>query len=174
MSKYRHKTLMYFYDIDETGTAQIGERKRKRIQAEVRERFAGQRVQVTFKPAGKEKTLKQLGYFYGVILPYVCYGLIQAGNDIDIENSDHTAQVEKFLKNKFLNNGIELHDGDGTIVMKGDSSLAEASKQQTMDFIDDVINFAQEDLKTEIPPPEEGDDKMTVREYLKKKLELNV
>ena len=170
MSKYRHKTLFYIHKIDENGLPVISDKKKHRMRAEIKERFADSRVEVTIKPAGKEKTLKQLGYYYGVILPYICYGLIKAGNDFNISHSADLEEIDIFLKEMFLKNGIELHTLHGEVI-KGRSSLSASSKQETMDYLDDVIKFGTEDLGVDIPAPDENHEGKTVKEYLSELLD---
>ena len=68
-------------------------------------KYAGNNVRMELKIDEKPKTLPQLGYFFGVVLPYYMYGLIRAGNDLEIGNRTDEEMVENSLKERHLKNG---------------------------------------------------------------------
>jgi len=152
MARY-DRALLYRVDVDENGQMKFGPRTRKRIKEECKMAFAGKRIVMTIKRDRKARSHAQLGYYYAVVLPYVAYGLIQLGNDFQVDNEADMDEIDHFLKEKFLNNGIEFSDRHGE-AHKGKSSIARTTTTQMLEFVDRVIQFAAEDLETEIPTPD--------------------
>lgn len=147
------RALLFRCKITEDGAFEFGPRTRKRIKEECKVAFSGKRIILTIKRDRKAKSHAQLGYYYAVVLPYVAYGLISLGNDFQVDNEADMDEIDHFLKEKFLNNGIEFADRHG-VAHKGKSSLARTTTTQMLEFVDRVIQFAAEDLSIEIPTPD--------------------
>jgi len=70
------------------------------------EEFKGQKVRFSCEPYIAPKSTGQLGYFYGVVLPWYMFGLIQSGTEnLQIDNEVDEKLVEEYLKEKHLKNG---------------------------------------------------------------------
>jgi len=123
---------------------------RERIKTEIKDRFAAKHIKMVISADTGEKSHEQLGYYYGVLLPYAMYGFIQAGSRIQIDNQDDEDDVDQLLKDKFLRNGVDLVDANGE-AHKTKSSLATADHQEVCDFMDWVINWLSENLHVVVP-----------------------
>lgn len=92
------------------------------------------------------KTRSQLGYYFGVVLPLITEGLIYLGyKELDDKLTD------EFLRKKFLTTVIP-NENDG-MFLEITRSLSSLFKEDMMEYIDNCIKFAQEDLKVTIPEP---------------------
>lgn len=140
--------LTYSGPVDESGRVDLPKRARK----EIAQTFAGKHVVVTIERRRKKRSNEQLGYYFGVIIPYVVRGFIEAGNQLIEGNKDDHELVHAFLKNKFLRNGIDINDLDG-VVYQLPPSTTRASTVEMMQYFDDIIHFAADSLNTVIPPP---------------------
>ena len=92
-----------------------------------------------------KKSLQQLRYFYGVVLPVVknCLEELQ-GEPLTKE------EVVMFLKDKFFFEEVSM----GGQFIKLPMSFAKATKEDVTKFITKVLQFANEVLGTHIPEPE--------------------
>jgi hypothetical protein len=79
----------------------------KNLIEEITQKFKGMAVSLTVEPIKRDKTLPQLGYFFGVVLPHYMYALIEAGNDFQIGNKVDEKIVENVIKERYLANGTE-------------------------------------------------------------------
>lgn len=99
--KYKSKTL-FRCEVSESGKiVGLEDDWKDRIAA----KFAGNNIRIEVKVDEKPKTVPQLGYFFGVVLPFYMYGLIDLGNDLEIGSKADEEMVEKYLKDKHLKNG---------------------------------------------------------------------
>lgn len=99
MARFKSKTVFRF-KINEQGIIDgLPDDWRERIGS----KYSGDNVRMEIKIDEKPKSIPQLGYFFGVVLPYYMYGLIKAGNEgLMIGNDTDEKIVEKHLKDKHL------------------------------------------------------------------------
>ena len=91
-----------------------------------------------------KRTLPQLAYFYGIVLPIIKEALEE------LEGRSMTKdEVMTILKTLFLYEEILFGEEFKKIPM----SLSKAKKNEVHKFIDDVINFGRDMLGVEIPEP---------------------
>jgi hypothetical protein len=101
-------------------------------------------VELSVVTVNTKKTLPQLRYFYGVVLPVVKVALEELQGEPLTKD-----EVVQFLKEKYFYE--EVIDGDEFI--KVPMSLSKATKQEVNTFIHNVIEFANEVLQAHIPEP---------------------
>lgn len=101
-------------------------------------------VEICVTRVDSKKTLPQLAYFYGIVLPIIKEALEE------LEGTSMTKdEVMTILKSLFLYEEI-LFEGE---FKKVPMSLSKAKKTEVHKFIDDVINFGRDMLDVEIPEP---------------------
>lgn len=101
-------------------------------------------VEVNITRVDEKRTLPQLAYFYGFVLPII------KSRFEELEGTTFSKEeVMTILKSKFLYEEI-MFEGE---FKKFPMSLAKAKKSEILKFISDVINFAREILEVEIPEP---------------------
>jgi hypothetical protein len=101
-------------------------------------------VELSVVRVNTKKTIPQLRYFYGVVLPVVKVALEELQGEPLTKD-----EVVQFLKEKYFYE--EVIDGDAFI--KVPMSLSKATKQEVNSFIHNVIEFANEVLQAHIPEP---------------------
>jgi len=102
-------------------------------------------VELTIVRTENKKSLQQLRYFYGVILPVIKQALE------DLQGEPLTKEeVIMFLKDKFFYEEVTV---SGHFV-KLPMSFAKATKEDVTKFISKVLQFANEVLGTHIPEPQ--------------------
>ena len=138
----------------ENGVLKIGKITRKRIAEEIKQFFNGKEVVVSFERKKIKRSLDQNAYYWGVVIPSIVKGLINLGwNDLTIGNEAHHYGIHEFLKKKFLDNGKIICDIHG-VAIEIPPSTKILTKSEFMDYLDKIIRWSAEDLKTVIPPPE--------------------
>lgn len=101
-------------------------------------------VEVNITRVDEKRTLPQLAYFYGFVLPVI------KSRFEELEGTTFSKEeVMTILKSKFLYEEI-MFEGE---FKKFPMSLAKAKKSEILKFISDVINFAREILEVDIPEP---------------------
>lgn len=101
-------------------------------------------VEICITRVDSKRTLPQLAYFYGIVLPIIKEALE------DLEGTTMTKdEVMTILKTMFLYEEI-LFEGEFKRVPM---SLAKAKKNEVHRFIEAVINFGRDMLNVEIPEP---------------------
>jgi hypothetical protein len=101
-------------------------------------------VEICVTRVDAKRTLPQLAYFYGIVLPIIKEALEE------LEGTSMTKdEVMTILKSLFLYEEI-LFEGEFKRVPM---SLSKAKKKEVHKFIDDVINFGRDMLDVEIPEP---------------------
>jgi len=164
------KSLYFIFKLGDDGRMEMGPRTRRRFTDELQSNFkVGDRLVITVKKARKEKSMELLGYYYGVILPYATYALINAGNRFSLDSEADMDEVDLFLKRRFLKNGAEIVDENG-VLHTGKPSLAIASTQEALDFGNDVIVWLAEAFGQEVPLPDK-EWETSAKEFLKKELD---
>lgn len=104
---------------------------------------------VTLLSAEEFKTKKQLGYYYGVIIPIAANGFRARGNFTDEERTDYLLRMELFNE--------VIHDAHGGVV-KFPCAIQDASKAEMSKYIDDCINWCAIELGVVIPAPPQAED----------------
>jgi len=101
-------------------------------------------VEVNIIRVDSKRTLPQLAYFYGVVLPVV------KARFEELEGTTFTKdETISILKTMFLYEEV-LFEGE---FKKIPMSLAKAKKSEVLKFIEDVIEFGRNILDVEIPEP---------------------
>ena len=101
-------------------------------------------VELCITRVDSKRTLPQLAYFYGIVLPIIKEALE------DLEGTTFTKdEIMTILKTMFLFEEI-LFEGE---FKKVPMSLAKAKKSEVLKFIQDVIEFGRNMLNVEIPEP---------------------
>jgi hypothetical protein len=101
-------------------------------------------VELTIVKADGKKSVQQLRYFYGVILPVLKQALEELqGEPLTKE------EVIMFLKDKFFFEEVEI----GGHFVKMPMSFAKATKEDVHKFITNVLTFANDILGAHIPHP---------------------
>lgn len=85
------------------------------------------------------KTNKQLAYLFGVVYPSIQRRWREDGNDHSID------YIDLYFKDLYL---YEYDNGVKTI-----KSKSKASKQDMLEYIDNVIRWCSINLGLEVPPP---------------------
>ena len=127
---------------------------RKRFKEEVLSAFLGSSIEVIVKRKRKRRSTPQNAYYWGVMIPYVLRGFIDAGNNLQESNKEHHELIHTFLKDKFLHNGIEIVNAQGE-VHTTPPSTQRCTTTEFMEYMDQVKMWSAEFLNTNIPDPEE-------------------
>jgi hypothetical protein len=104
-------------------------------------------VDVQYRLHRRSKSMEQLGYYYGCVLPILRRRLKKDGNDFSID------QIDAFLKDKLFAEEI-FSPLDGKLVrvvkMKRNATVTEMSE-----YLQLVIDFCQQELGLKIPGAED-------------------
>lgn len=101
-------------------------------------------VELTIVKSDNKKSLQQLRYFYGVILPVIKHALEELqGESLTKE------EVIMFLKDKFFYEEVEI----GGHFVKMPMSFSKATKEDVHKFITNVLMFSNDVLGAHIPEP---------------------
>jgi restriction endonuclease Mrr len=119
---------------------------RKRLIEDLRECMPCE-VVMTIKKRGAVST-PQRGYYFAVIVQEVRLRLKEFGYRL---TNDETHEM---LKLKF--NPEHLHDADGTVIATRPGSTTEFNKTMMAEYMDAIIQWAQETLNLSIPPPDKS------------------
>lgn len=104
---------------------------------------------VSIKKYKKQRSLSQNSYYHSCVVPAVKDGLIDAGFDRHLLNSE---TVHEMLKNKFLKEEVPNDDGLFIEMVRSTSSL---TTTEFMNYIDDIQRWASEFLNIYIASPNE-------------------
>ncbi len=119
--------------------------------AEVRAALQGWpdgRVEVSIRPQARDKSLRQLRYYWGRVLPLMAD---ETGQDVE---SIHADMCERFLPRRRV---AYVHRGTGEVIEREIVGRVSGSKAPEMfDFTERVRQFAAEFLGLVIPPPEDA------------------
>jgi len=168
----KSRNLAFRGRIDLEGNLVLANYTRQQMKIQFRERFKDTEVKIIVRKDHLPKTGDQLGYFFGVIIPWIMYGMILQGTEIQIDNDEDEKEVIKFLKEKFLDNGIEFIL-EGGLIEKGPPSIARADIDQKSNLIEKSIRFGNEFLGLIIPEPNRGKRKNVKKELIKRLEEKN-
>lgn len=143
-------TLEYHGRVTDSGDIELPKRMRRELSGA----FRGHRIEVRVRRLRKRRSGEQNRYYWGALIPAVLRAFIDAGNDLQEANPEHRELIHEFLKGKFLDNGLEFHDADGTL-HKGPPSTTRLTTVEQEEYHDRIRQFAAEYLNTSIPLPNE-------------------
>ena len=98
-------------------------------------------------PHKRSKSMEQLGYYYGCVLPIIRKRMLQDGNNFTID------EIDAFLKNKlFTESKYNPFSGEieRIVKMKRNSTVKEMSE-----YLELVIQFCTDNLGLRIPSSED-------------------
>lgn len=102
---------------------------------------------ITIEKAKKKRSIEQNRYYFGVVIPIVKQGLIDAGYRITTEGT------HEFLKSEF--NVVELVNEHSGEIIKTIGSTSEMTTSKMMDYFAKITEWAAEFLNVQIPQPGE-------------------
>jgi len=113
------------------------------------EKFQQKYFDLEFKPVASYKTNKQIGYWYGEIVPKAEFGYTSAGwNGMDEK------KAERMLKEQCGFTELVINDiTDETKVEV--KSISDATQDEMKDLIDQAIMFIEQDLGIDVESPED-------------------
>ena len=122
--------------------------------------FKGKEVLVSIIERPRARTLQQLRYFRGVLLPLVVEGFYSAGYFQDKEGVIDKSRVYKELMERFFYREVwnDKKGGfDKVVLSMGEEAPEEnrVTKQKFNDVLPHIQQWAIEDLKMYIPDPNE-------------------
>lgn len=127
---------------------------RKRLAKEVVSAFEGHGIEVIFMRKRNRRSDPQNKYYWGVVIPIILNAFIDLGHDLQSGNSEHREMIHGFLKERFLQNGIEIADANAETIT-GPSSTTYCTTVEFMEYLDRVAQWAAEALYIAIPEPNE-------------------
>lgn len=110
-------------------------------------------LDITVKAAHRPKTNQQLGYYFGVIIPYAMKGFEAIGWPYMDE-----FRTDEMLRKQLFYTIIEnprTHEKQAFV-----KSLSAASLEEVSKFIDECVMFSAQELGIPIPPPSHDKLKM--------------
>lgn len=132
-----------------TGKVENGELRiinRKRMDIEVK-RFEGKEVEIAICKKEYRRSTQLNRYYWGVCVKMIRDFLIQSGYKVT------TDDTHEWLKYKFLMADIpNIETGE---VMKVARSTSKLKNSEMMDYIEEIKQFAAEELSLYIPDPNE-------------------
>ena len=146
-------TLSYRAQVTDQGI-EMQAALRKKMSAEVVNTYAGKDIMITVRSARKVRSTRQNRYYWGVVLPLILEGFIDAGNDLQTGNADHLDMIHQEMKRLHLDNGLDVVDAQGE-VHRLPPSTRRCDVAEFMDYTDRVIRWAQDCLNVTIPEPGE-------------------
>lgn len=146
----KKETVLTYYGKVEAGQISLP----KKMRAEIGKVFDGHRIEVTIKRARKHRSSEQNRYYWGVLVQSVLRAFIDLGNDLQEGNAEHAEIVHEFLRDKFLENGLEVYDAEGNLYHTRPSTTRLTTVEQE-EYHDRIRQFAAEYLSISIPLPNE-------------------
>ncbi len=110
-------------------------------------------VDLQYRPHKRSKSMMQLGYYYGCVLPLLKKRLQKDGNDFSIDRIDAFLKTRLFTETLFNPLSGEM---EKIVKMKRNATVSEMSE-----YLKLVIDFCQQDLGLKIPSAE---DYITLKE----------
>ena len=143
--------LIFKGRIDDEGNWKLYD---KGLRSKVSANFRGQSITITVSRTRRAKSREQQGYYFACILPHVLQALHEAGNeDIDPTSKEQQEAIHEFLKQRFIEAPLEVHDADGQLLSIGVPSTAKMSKREFWEYTEKITKWAAEDLNYKIPEP---------------------
>ena len=126
---------------------------RTRMQKELPQVFNGKPIKITVEQNKVKRSDPQNRYYWAVILPFVRDGFIDLGNNLQ-RNGETVILIHKLLKQKFLNNGIEIADANGE-VHTTEPTTTTLNKEEFSEYVEQIKQWAAEYLNIYIPDADE-------------------
>lgn len=136
-------TLTYYGKV--TDTVKIY--RSKEMHEMIVSNFAGRDIEITIRRKRKRRSLLQSAYYFGVVLPVVQRGLMDAGYKVSKEST------HEFLKATFFKQEI-VNENTGEI-LNTTGSTAQMTTVQMMEYFQEITQWAAEFLNVQIPEPGE-------------------
>ena len=108
--------------------------------------FVGKKVVATFERKRKKRSQNQNAYYWAVVVPTITQALNDSGEMLN------DATVHEFLKYRNLKQILVNRDTGEELGVYGASTTGLTVFQFSL-YLDDCIQFAQQQLNTTIPPP---------------------
>lgn len=116
------------------------------------ESLDGKEVEIKISRKKKTRSNNQNRYYWGVVIPVIKQGLIDAGFNRSIVNDSNL--VHEFLKNMFCPK-IELVNEDTGEVLTLPPTTTSNTTTQMMEYFQDIQIWAAEKLGISVPDPGE-------------------
>lgn len=109
--------------------------------------FMGKKLEIIFRIKRKRRSLSQNAYYWGVIIPMIYTGMLDAGWQMDTE------EVHDYLKKQFnIKEFINEQTGE---IIKSIGSTTKMTTVDMMDYFAEITQWAAEFLNVKIPEPNE-------------------
>lgn len=116
------------------------------VRLDIAQNFAGKKVVATFERKRKKRSQNQNAYYWAVVVPAITKAL----NDLGEMLTD--ASTHEFLKYRNLKQVLVNKETGEELGVYGGSTSALTTFQFGL-YLDDCIQFSQQQLNTTIPPP---------------------
>ena len=146
-------TLTYRANVKD-GAIVMQDSIRRKMAKEVCHSYEGHDITITVKKQRKTRSGNQNAYYWSVVLPLILDAMIELGNDLQSGNSDHLNMIHELMKEKHLQNGLDVIDAEGN-VDKLPSSTKNCSTADFIEYIERIQKWAAEFLYIDIPDPNE-------------------
>lgn len=123
-----------------------------RFKPEVIELFKGKEIEIIVRKKRKYRSSEQNRYYWGIVIPYILRAFINLGNDLQEGKKDDIEVVHTFLKRRFLESR-KICNANGELI-ELDPTTTGLTTFQFMEYVDNVVRWAAEDLNIVIPEPE--------------------
>lgn len=123
----------------------------KKLFSQCLKSFNGKPLTLTIERKKKKRSSPQNRFYWGVVVPIIQHGLLDAGWGRIACSKD---SVHELLKSKFLPSREVANQKTGE-VMEMPGSTAECTTVEMMEYIDEITAFAAEFLGVHIPAPNE-------------------
>lgn len=110
-------------------------------------------IDIRYQPHRRSKSMEQLGYYYGCVLPLLKKRMEKDGNVFSLD------EIDLFLKNRFFaEEAFNPISGktERVVKMKRNANIAEMSV-----YLEKVVTFCREELELHIP---DAKDYTTIKE----------
>lgn len=142
------REITYKFDIDKDG--KVAKIHNKRLFDQDLKMFAGKSIKVKLSRWTKQRSLPQLRYYMGCLIPQIIDGLVDNGYP---RSELSTTLVHELLKSKFLKDEIvSTETGEALSVIRSTSDL---TTTDMMNYIDDIVKWAAEFLNISVVLPNE-------------------
>lgn len=143
------KKLTFAGHVDDQGKLNID---RQRFANDVRQ-FAGKEITLTIEKKAKRRSDNQNAYLWAVVYPCVLQGLIEAGYDIEPNDTElaHEWCKKEFLENRKVGKKAVQNDSGDFITLP--ASTTGLTTEEFNKYIERIAQFSAEYLNVVIPPP---------------------
>ncbi|NAW50390.1 hypothetical protein GNY06_02945 [Elizabethkingia argentiflava] len=112
--------------------------------------FEGKNITITLEREKSKRSLQQNKYYWGVVIPLLKKGLLDATGEIyNSEEIHYQLLLPKFGRSTEI---VNKNTGEVTLINIGSSEM---SKTEFADYINEIQRFGAEFLQIDIPSPGE-------------------